>query len=163
MATRSNIAIILRPEDRDCNFNVMYKRFDTCRPNMQSPHCRNPKKEDWKDIFPNCYPGGKDVLEIYCHWDGYPESVGVALQSGYNTYEKALALILGGDLSEVKEDFSRPYSLGEGEDPEYCSPIALPDKPKMYEEYLYVFDYKTNQWYVQGKNTDYKPLTEVLK
>ena len=29
------------------------------------------------------------VRSIYCHWDGYPEGVGAALQANFNTYEDA--------------------------------------------------------------------------
>ena len=106
MATRSNIAILLRPEDRNRTFNVMDPDFDDYRPEMmRCPNCRSEKSEDCKNIFPDCNPNGSAVLQIYCHWDGYPEGVGEALQSGYNTYEQALALILGGDLSSLDSSY----------------------------------------------------------
>ena len=166
MATRSNIAIILRPEDRNRTFNVMDPAFDDYRPEMRCPNCRSEKSEDWKDIFPDCTPNGNPVLQIYCHWDGYPEGVGEALQSGYNSYEEALALILGGDLSSLEPSYSCPYSLGQGEDADRCAPAVL-QKAKLNEEYLYVFDYKTNQWFVQdayGEDEDgLKPLADVLQ
>ena len=165
MATRSNIAIILRPEDRNRTFNVMDDEFDDYCPVMKYPNCQSEKSEDWKDIFPDCEPNGSPVLQIYCHCDGYPEGVGEALQSGYNTYEQALALILGGDLSSLDSSYSCPYSLGEGEDAGSCAPTVL-SEAKLNEEYLYVFDYKTNQWFVKDDyedNGDYKPLAEVLQ
>ena len=166
MATRSNIAILLRPEDRNRTFNVMDPDFDDYRPEMRCPNCRSEKSEDWKDIFPDCEPNGSSVLQIYCHWDGYPEGVGEALQSGYNTYEQAMALILGGDLSSLYSSYSCPYSLGKGEDAGRCAPNVL-QKAELNEEYLYVFDYKTNQWFVKDDysedNGDYKPLAEVLQ
>ena len=166
MATRSNIAIILRPEDRNRTFNVMDDEFDDYCPVMKCPNCRSEKSEDWKDIFPDCEPNGSPVLQIYCHWDGDPEGVGEALQSGYNTYEQALALILGGDLSSLDSSYSCPYSLGKGEDADCCAPNVL-QKAELNEEYLYVFDYKTNQWFVHDNysedNGDYKPLAEVLQ
>lgn len=163
MSTRSNIAIILRPEDRNLSLNVMDERFDDYRPNMRCPNCRSQKEENMEDIFPDCEPKGNAVLQIYCHWDGYPEGVGEALQSGYNTYENALALILGGDLSSLDQSHSCPYSLGKNEDASCCAPTVL-QKAELNEEYLYVFDYKTNQWFVQDYgSSDYKLLADVLQ
>ena len=163
MATRSNIAILLRPEDRNRSFNVMDEIFDEYRHDMQCPACRSQKRGDWEDIFPDCEPNGNAVLQIYCHWDGYPDGVGEVLQSQYSTYEEALALILGGDLSSLHDSYSCPYSLGQGEDANRCAPTVLP-KAELNEEYLYVFDYKTNQWFVQEYgSTEYKSLTDVLQ
>lgn len=163
MATRSNIAILLRPEDRNRSFNVMDEIFDDYRPQMQCPNCRSAKREDLESIFPNCEPNGNAVLQIYCHWDGYPDGVGASLQSGYNSYEQALALILGGDLSSLDESYSCPYSLGDGEDANRCAPTVL-QKAQLNEEYLYVFDYKSNRWFVQEYgSTEFKTLSEVLE
>lgn len=165
MATRSNIAILLRPEDRNRTLNVMDETFDDYRPCMQCPNCRSKKSEDWEDIFPNCEPNGSPVLQIYCHWNGYPDGVGASLQSSYNSYEEALALILGGDLSSLNlnDSASFPYSLGEGEDANCCAPTVL-QKPELNEEYLYVFDYKTNQWFVREYgSSDFRALAEVLE
>ena len=67
MATRSNIAILLRPEDRNRTFNVMDPDFDDYRPEMRYPNCRSEKSEDCKNIFPDCKPNGSPVLQIYCH------------------------------------------------------------------------------------------------
>ena len=163
MATRSNIAILLRPEDRDRSFNIMDECFDDYRPDMQRPYCRSQKRGEMKDIFPNCEPNGKAVLQIYCHNDGYPGGVGEILQSEYNTYEEALALILGGDLSSLHEGYSCPYSLGEGEDANRCAPVAL-TKAELNEQYLYVFDYKTNRWFIQEPGSkEFKILADVLQ
>lgn len=163
MSTRSNIAIILRPEDRNKTLNVMDKIFDDCRPNMRCPNCRTPKPNNLETVFPNCEPNGKAVLQIYCHHDGYPEGVGNALYYGYDSYEKALALILGGDVSVIDEKYTCPYSIGEGEDPNWNVPTVL-DEPKLVEEYLYVFNYETNEWFVQELgSTEFKSVKEVLR
>lgn len=164
MAPNSNIAIILRPQDRNRNFNVMDEIFDDYRPDMRCPACRSEKEENWEDIFPDCEPNGNAVLQIYCHNYGDPEGVGAALQSGYNTYEKALALILGGDLSTLDESYSCPYSLGQDEDAAKCAPDVL-QKPSLNQIYLYVFDYETNQWFVGQKyeDSEFTPLEDVLQ
>ena len=73
-----------------------------------------------------------------------------------------MALILGGDVSVIDEKYTYPYSIGEGEDPNWNVPTVL-DEPKLNEEYLYVFNYETNEWYVQELgSTGFKSVKEVL-
>ena len=45
-------------------------------------------------------------IGIYCHWDGYIEGVGYLLKKYFDTYEKALNLVLGGSCSYIKVDGS---------------------------------------------------------
>ena len=131
--------------------------------NINSSIIRGLEKDEYlEDIFPNCEPNGNAVLQIYCHNDGYPEGVGYALIKGYNSYEKALALILGGDLSSLYKSHSCPYSLGKGEDPIQCAPDVL-EKAEIKECFLYVFDYETNKWLIQKHDSELKPLEDALK
>ena len=75
MSTRSNIAILLRPEDRNKDF-----------------------KTPWGEVV---NAKGKKYLYVYCHNDGYPEGVGADLINMFDgdKYEKALKYILMGDRS----------------------------------------------------------------
>ena len=75
MSTRSNIAILLRPEDRNKDF-----------------------KTPWGQVV---NANGKKYLYVYCHNDGYPEGVGADLINMFDgdKYEKALRYILRGDRS----------------------------------------------------------------
>ena len=75
MSTRSNIAILLRPDDRSKEF-----------------------KTPWGQVV---NANGKKYLYVYCHYDGYPEGVGDDLIRMFNgdKYEKALKYILMGDRS----------------------------------------------------------------
>lgn len=75
MSTRSNIAILLRPEDRNKDF-----------------------KTPWGQVV---NANGKKYLYVYCHNDGYPEGVGADLINMFDgdKYEKALRYILMGDRS----------------------------------------------------------------
>ena len=75
MSTRSNIAILLRPEDRNKDF-----------------------KTPWGEVV---NANGKKYLYVYCHNDGYPEGVGADLINMFDRakYEKALRYILRGDRS----------------------------------------------------------------
>lgn len=40
---------------------------------------------------------------IYCHWDGYPEGVGLTLRDHYKSDEKVQFLIANGDISSLRE------------------------------------------------------------
>ena len=75
MSTRSNIAILLRPEDRNKNFETPWGQ--TVNAN------------------------GKKFLYVYCHNDGYPEGVGADLHNMFDDgdYEEALEYIMMGDRS----------------------------------------------------------------
>ena len=75
MSTRSNIAILLRPEDRNKNFETPWGQ--TVNAN------------------------GKKFLYVYCHNDGYPEGVGADLHNMFDDgdYDEALEYILMGDRS----------------------------------------------------------------
>lgn len=75
MCTRSNIAILLRPEDRNKDF-----------------------KTPWGQVV---NAKGKKYLYVYCHNDGYPEGVGADLINMFDgdKYEKVLKYILMGDRS----------------------------------------------------------------
>lgn len=108
MSTRSNIAILLRPEDRNKTFRTPWGR--TVNPN------------------------GEKFLMVYCHNDGYPEGVGADLESMFEggNYEDALEYILRGDRSttdlsyyEWREEKCPPRSYDKASD---C----------YQEEYLYI-------------------------
>lgn len=73
MATRSNIYLKLREEDRT----------------------KQHKSACGLDVNPE----GDQYLEVYCHFDGYPDGVGKVLKDMNMTYEDALKYILEGDRS----------------------------------------------------------------
>jgi len=96
------------------------------------------------------------VLSVYHHWDGYPEWLGKQLMEHYNTREKAVELIDGGDMSccwtqdrwcetafkmEESKEFGPQYYSQRGED---CPP-RLDDSIFEYldkdnnEEYAYIW------------------------
>lgn len=45
---------------------------------------------------------------VYCHNDGYPDGVGATLAAHYDTYDKAMALVSLGDLSQVNPNLEPP-------------------------------------------------------
>lgn len=115
MSTRSNIAIKLKEEDRNKDFIA---------------------PDD--SVF---NPGGKAYLQIYCHFDGYPEGVGQQLLYENFTYEQALNFIILGDHSTVKEAY-----ILRGEKWQDDKPKCI-DEPKCQEEFLYCF--MDNAWFIE--------------
>jgi hypothetical protein len=120
MATRSNIAIILKEEDKARVFAELNKRLE--------------------DAGNNRFRYGVDngnVLQIYCHWDGYLEGVGRELIDCFNSYDDALKLILEGDCSYIEGGVACHYT-SKGEDWESNRPEQRMHA-KCLEDYLYVF------------------------
>ena len=127
MSTSSNIAIKLKEEDRNKDF-----------------------------IAPDgsvFNPGGKEYLQIYCHFDGYPDGVGQDLLEANFTYKEALNFIMLGDHSTVKEAY-----IYRGESCCQDSPDCM-DEPQCHQEYLYCF--MDDDWYVETSK-GWKLVSEVL-
>lgn len=115
MSTRSNIAIILKEEDKEVVFAELNKRL-----------------EDTGERFRYRVDNG-NVLQIYCHYDGYLRGVGQDLLNDFNSYNKALKLILEGDRSTPYISYT---SVGEdwaSNRPEQRMHVSR------HEDYLYVF------------------------
>ena len=110
MSTRSNIAILLRPEDRNKNFETPWGQ--TVNAN------------------------GKKFLYVYCHNDGYPEGVGADLHNMFDDgdYDEALEYILMGDRSTTdlsywgwRREKCEPYA-------------ADTEEEMYQEDYLYIIE-----------------------
>lgn len=137
MATRANIAIVLKPEDQNVPLNFMSDRFKDVRPLVGMD-----KAEDSEIGFTDII-ADKPVLQIYNHSDGYPDHLGTVLNKYYNNYEKALALILAGDTSFVDQHNTKAYASRPDEGYERNKPAIL-DYSTLNEEYLYTF--MNGQW-----------------
>lgn len=134
MATRSNIAIILKEEDKARVFAELNERLD-----------------EVGGRFRYGVDNG-NVLQIYCHWDGYPEGVGQDLLDDFNSYDEALKLILEGDHSTPYESY-----ISKGEDWVSNRPDQK-EKPKCEQDYLYVF--KDGEWKMPTGDDDYEDLVD---
>jgi hypothetical protein len=132
MATRANIAIVLKPEDQNVPLNFMSDRFKDVRPLVGMDKAEESEIE-FTDVIAN-----KPVLQIYNHHDGYPDHLGAVLNKYYNDYEKALALILAGDTSFVDQHSTEAYASLPDEEYESNKPTIL-DHSRVNEEYLYTF------------------------
>ena len=150
MATRSNICLILNKEDigKVVKFNATKLPKDVT--------CDNKFLNLVEEVTLE-----KPVLEIYHHWDGYPENLGKTLLEQYNDYDTILNLLLGGDASTINNNNVCQYCAWRGEDWEYVKPKQL-DKPAFNEEYLYKFE--NGVWYFRDEyeNEDWTNLKEYL-
>ena len=91
----------------------------------------------------------ESILSVYCHWDGYPEFNGVKLVEYHNSFQKAAALIDGGDISalhtnlgwdrEVLPETGPLYYADRGEVREPRLDNTLEEYLSDGEEYAYLF------------------------
>ena len=100
------------------------------------------------------------IRAIYCHWDGYPEGVGVGLVENYNSKEQAEQLIALGGFSSLME------TLEETRGGVYMDAHYKPQDPARTftdekdwlenfnsgEEYFYLYTEGTGWLYSQGGN-----------
>ena len=153
MATRSNIAVRVKSEDKGktMHFNV------GLLPNGKSYN--SSYKHKIEDVTLD-----KDYIQIYHHWDGYPDGVGRTLVNEFNDYEKALNLMLGGDASSINDEVVIQYCSWRNEPWEDVKPTLL-DEPKLNEEYLYKFE--DGKWwfkaYYEDDLKEWTDLAEYLK
>jgi hypothetical protein len=103
------------------------------------------------------------VLSSYHHWDGYESWLGRILKTHYNSYEKASALIDGGDMSTCWDEDKQPeYYSARGED---CPPrldANLAEYLSDGEEYAYIF--RNGEWVCYNMNQfDDSKLPEIVE
>lgn len=67
------------------------------------------------------------VKSIYCHWDGYPEGVGVKLQKHYTDPKKIEELLELGDISSLGDHYDKDISTAD------WTKFDEPDKDKREE------------------------------
>jgi hypothetical protein len=107
------------------------------------------------------------VKQVYCHFDGYVEGVGLTLVENYDTLEKAKTLISFGDMSYLRPEIStaEPHSFekpvdgvtvfygrdrGEsGTQPYILSMDEWLGEFSTCEDYLYLFT--GGQWWVYDR------------
>ena len=51
------------------------------------------------------------VMAVRCHWDGYPEHIGLILHEFYGDKKEALRLLSLGSLSSLGESMTLPPSM----------------------------------------------------
>lgn len=166
MSTRAHIIVKVRPEDK----GKTMQHKEELLPKGYKYGTWDKKKE-----FPEVKIGKTtNYLCIYHHWDGYPSGLGDTLLNNFDTYEKALNIVLGGDMSNINNHVASYFNRGE--DWKSIKPVQLRSKaPKVNKEtwceYAYLLD-EDNKWYVAQILWDnpetgsylgeFEPLDEVL-
>ena len=94
------------------------------------------------------------ILSVYHHWDGYPQWLGVTLNTKFNTREKVAELIDGGDISccDSDTDWDRndvpnhvQYYNARGENTEPRLDLNVDEYFENGEEFAYIFTLD-HQW-----------------
>jgi hypothetical protein len=117
------------------------------------------------------------VEMVYCHSDGYPSYNGSILLENYSNEEKLRELLALGDLSVLRENIGEQhkfddyetgsknrwtvaYGRDRGETDVNCRKVRSANSSlKQMEEYLYLWDCKTNSWIFSDHGGGFKPLT----
>ena len=104
-------------------------------------------------------------MGVYCHYDGYPEFVGVILAKYYTTKEQALNLICGGNMSSIDIDISHYYKeykqlcgyIRNGvvyhRQSNFCGPNNLSyyySSTQPQGQYVYIF--QNGEWYFRNSH-----------
>lgn len=142
MSTNSNIII----QVPDSFINITHQFIPTALPFPESQWDSHGEYRDSDKSQPIHIT--KPFLGIYCHWDGYPDTVGKALITKFDTFEKAFNLILGGDCSVITEDQVLRYATRPAEEWKSIQPKQL-DKVQKFTKWAdYVYVFKDNRWYL---------------
>jgi len=138
MSTRSNIAILLRTEDRNRNFTT--------------------------PMGTTVNANGKKYLYVYCHNDGYPSGVGQDLKDMFEAedrYEEALEYILKGDRSTTD------LSYWEWRRETNVDPLPADTEDEMYQnDYLYIIeiaDEATGRLHVRQYGEEELPTNDDIR
>ncbi len=92
-------------------------------------------------------------LQAYCHFDGYIKHNGFNLNNYFETQEKALELVRGGNIRTINADEVEYY----GEEPSTARTIDEIDE----QEYMYVF--QNNEWFwKESGEKHYKNLNDSI-
>ena len=141
MSTRCNIAIRLKDEDKG----------KTVKP--------------WNNIEITI-PKDAEIMDIYCHFDGYLDGVGAGLLSDFNNYDDVFNMIIKGDMSSLDDHYyGRP-----NEDWDYIKPVFYKSIKEIFNEngnipndYYYLFDNNTWKYLEYGKTSEFRILDEDVK
>lgn len=150
MSTNSNIIVKVKKDDINCLMLFDAKRLDAPEEYWGKGVSNKNGIEQAVDIT-------KDYIGIYCHWDGYLDGVGNALKEHFNTYEKALNLVLGGCCSSIGDDGNiTRYATRGGEKWDYIKPKQSDNPISLAkQEFNYLFEDGKWKWLDKGEWKEY--------
>lgn len=127
---------------------------------------------------------GRNIVSVYCHWDGYPSHNGKILLENYNTLDKVKELVDEGDISSLRPKCNKPeghsfnkpvdgYTIYYGRDRGEIGvrPLSASGKQAFLKmasdsggEYAYLFvpseDGNRGEWFYSSDMVNLKPLTK---
>ena len=108
------------------------------------------------------------ITSVYCHWDGYPEYIGLMLLEHYDTPAKVRKLLHKGDFSSLQKNISDiQYYVDRGDEDTGAVKQSLDDFIAMCRdswcEYYYILR-TDGKWTVaeSGSDDTYRLLEDVL-
>lgn len=169
MGTRSRITVILKEEDRKPGTVLVFdpKKIDyeyRYTDRTGRPSCL--EKLEFESVI---VPEGAEAIRMYCQSDGYPTGVGHTLIRDYNTYEKALNLVLGGPAECVDRYIKPDGTWGGGYlnckvvDPNNTRPRTVFVKEDAPSGEAYEYKFKDGQWYVCNGGYHYYGIKGMLE
>ena len=126
-------------------------------------------------------PNGQ-IKASYCHYDGYPEGVGIKLANHYTNESKIDELLSHGDISCLGENIGTKIDFSDFKllhERKQCRFYHRDRKEKLVLEVLneqcelesygkddcaaeYIYLFREGEWYVLGCSNDYELLEERL-
>ena len=101
-------------------------------------------------------------LSVYCHSNGYLDGVGSALKESVDTYDKALNLVIGGDMSILDKNSVVRYAKRVGEEWQYIKPKQNFLFGNMFDEMVdYIYLFEDGKWRYMYTHDIEKLLSEV--
>lgn len=142
MSTRSCIMLKVRKEDIG-----KIVKFDNTKVNVVE--WNEGAKDKVAEVCEEVTLDG-NYIGIYCHSDGYPSWNGKVLKHEFDTYDKVLNLIVGGDASFLDYGKIRHYSNRGNEEWKWIKPTQDNMQNGVIShidcEYAYLFDEERGGW-----------------
>lgn len=102
-----------------------------------------------------------NIASIYCHWDGYPEGVGLTLLTYYSNTNKLRRLMVLGNISSLGSSIEECKDYGEPGWRTHATREYLVNNACAGEEYIYLFS--NFEWSVYVvKDERWYNLAEIL-
>lgn len=147
MSSATNICVVLKPSDIGRKLKFDYNKLP------QGTRFSLEFIDKIGDVH------GRKYLTVH-HMVDDGKLLAMELVSNYDTYEKALNLVLGGELKRVREPFVLYYCAWDGKDWEICRPLATDEEPEI-DSVFYKFE--NEEWHVkiEGKWTKVKEILGI--
>lgn len=151
MSTRGTIVVKLKDEDLGKTVKVDPSKFKGIN---------QYEAESYAELCGEVKLDGK-YISAYCHHDNYVSGTGYDLMRGWNNYNMALNLVLGGDMSSISEEMAAHYVATYKEKWKDDKPKLYDELPPITEEYQYLF--QNGEWYVRSIHglDDFVPVKDV--